>query len=65
MPQARRAWKTRHVEDLSIGTFILLLTAGALWIAYGVLRQDWPVIATNVGMVAVNASILVAKLRFG
>lgn len=65
MPQVFRAWKTRQVKDLSLWTFALLLTAGGLWITYGVMRTDWPVIVTNVGMVTLNLAILAAKLRFG
>jgi hypothetical protein len=29
-----------------------------------VLAEDWPVIATNAGMVALNGAILAAKLRY-
>ncbi len=63
-PQVLRAWRTKQTQDLSIRTFILLITAGVLWITYGVLSTDWPVIATNVGMVILNGAILVAKLKF-
>jgi MtN3 and saliva related transmembrane protein len=63
-PQVLRTWRTKQSQDLSIRTFVLLITAGALWIAYGVLSTDWPVIATNTGMVILNGAILVAKLKF-
>ena len=64
LPHVVRTWRTRQAGDLSFGMFALLITAGALWIAYGVGSRDWPVIATNVGMVALNCAILVAKVRF-
>ena len=64
LPQVLRTWRTRETKDLSIGMFALLITAGALWITYGVVTSDTPVIATNVGMVTLNAAILTAKLRF-
>jgi hypothetical protein len=31
---------------------------------YGALNRDWPVILTNGGMVALNAALAVAKVRF-
>ena len=64
VPQVLRAWRTKQTQDLSIRTFVLLITAGVLWITYGVLSTDWPVIATNAGMVILNGAILVAKLKF-
>ena len=64
LPQVVRTWRTKQTKDLSVGTFALLITAGALWITYGVLERDRPVIVTNVGMVALNCVILAAKLRY-
>lgn len=64
LPQVVRTWKTKRTKDLSLGMLVLLVTAGALWITYGVVGTDWPVIATNVGMVSLNCAILVAKLRY-
>jgi hypothetical protein len=40
------------------------MTAGSLWILYGALARDWPVVATNGGMVALLAMLAAAKLRF-
>ncbi|HEX8830224.1 MAG TPA: SemiSWEET transporter [Longimicrobium sp.] len=64
LPQVVRVWRTKKTSDLSLGMFVILITAGALWITYGVVTSDWPVIATNGGMVMLNIAILVAKLRF-
>jgi MtN3 and saliva related transmembrane protein len=65
VPQVVRTWRTKKTEALSVGTFVLIITAGVAWIAYGVVQRDKPVILTNVGMVALNCAILAAKLRFG
>ena len=64
LPQVLRTWRTKRTKDLSIRTFLLLITAGLLWVTYGVLASDWPVIATNVGNILLNGAILVAKLRY-
>ena len=64
LPQVVRTWKTKRTKDLSLGMLVLLIAAGALWITYGVVGTDWPVIATNVGMVSLNGAILLAKLRY-
>lgn len=63
-PQAMRAWKTRKVDDLSWGMVGMLVVAGGLWIVYGVMSKQMPVILTNTGTVVLTAAILVAKFRF-
>ncbi|MEP6999180.1 MAG: SemiSWEET transporter [bacterium] len=64
LPQVIRAWRTKQTRDLSLSSFALLMTAGALWIVYGALSRDWPVVATNGGMVALTGALAVAKMRY-
>jgi MtN3 and saliva related transmembrane protein len=64
LPQVVRTWRTKHTRDLSLGMFALLLTSGSLWVLYGFARRDWPVVATNVGVVVLNGTLLAAKARF-
>lgn len=64
LPQVVRAWRTRQTRDLSLSSLALLMTAGSLWILYGALSRDWPVVATNGGMVSLLALLAAAKVRF-
>lgn len=64
LPQVVRAWRTRQTRDLSLAGMTLLIVAGSLWIVYGAMTRDWPVIATNSGMVVLNVALVAAKLRF-
>jgi MtN3 and saliva related transmembrane protein len=64
VPQVVRAWRTKRTTDLSLGTFVLLITAGSLWMFYGTLSADWPVVATNGGMVLLNVALATAKVRY-
>lgn len=64
LPQVVRAWRTRRTRDLSLSTFALLVTAGTMWVIYGLMSRDWPVVATNGGMVALNLALAAAKLRY-
>ena len=64
LPQALRILRTRQTRDLSLGTFTLLMTAGTLWIIYGIMNRDWPVIITNLGMVGLNAVIAGSKIVY-
>ena len=64
LPQVVRAWRTKRTRDLSLSSFALLMTAGSRWILYGALSRDWPVVATNGGMVALTGALAVAKVRY-
>ena len=65
LPQVVRAWRTRQTRDLSLASLALLITAGAMWIAYGALSRDWPVVATNSGMVGLLVLLAAAKVKHG
>lgn len=65
LPQVVRAWRTRQTRDLSLSSFVLLMTAGSLWMVYGAISSDWPVVLTNAGMVTLTAALATAKVRFG
>lgn len=47
VPQIRKAWKTRAVDDISISTVIVLICGVSLWTVYGVIHQSWPIVITN------------------
>jgi MtN3 and saliva related transmembrane protein len=64
VPQVVRAWRTKQTRDLSLGSFALLITAGSLWVIYGATSRDWPVVATNTGMVVLNVALATAKVRY-
>jgi len=64
LPQVIRVWNTRQTRDLSLPMFALLSTASSLWIIYGAITKDWPVVLTNAGMVALNGALAVAKVRY-
>jgi MtN3 and saliva related transmembrane protein len=64
VPQVWRVWRTRQTRDLSLGAFCLLATGAALWLTYGVMVADAPVILTNSVVGVLIVAIIVAKLRF-
>lgn len=65
VPQAVRAWRTRRTQDLSAGTFAMLVIQSAGWTVYGTLLGQPPIIWTNVAVLLITLSILAAKLRHG
>lgn len=47
VPQVIKTWQTKSGEDLSLGTFGTLAAGVALWLAYGLILGDVPIIAAN------------------
>jgi MtN3 and saliva related transmembrane protein len=47
VPQAVRILKTRDTGALSAPMYALTTLGFALWLGYGVAKQEWPLIVTN------------------
>jgi MtN3 and saliva related transmembrane protein len=47
IPQMIKTWKTRHARDLSLWQQIIIIAGLALWLAYGLLLGDLPLILSN------------------
>ncbi|MFM8810095.1 MAG: SemiSWEET family sugar transporter [Chthoniobacterales bacterium] len=64
LPQLVKAWKSRSTHDISIGMFSLLAVGITLWIVYGVVTSDLPVIVANSVTFIFVSLILALKLRY-
>lgn len=64
LPQVIKTWKSRSAKDLSLGMFSLFCLGVALWLLYGFMVQDIPVIAANMITLMLAATLLFFKLRF-
>jgi MtN3 and saliva related transmembrane protein len=65
VPQVLKAWRTRSTADISVGMFVLLVVGITLWLLYGVLLGDPPLILANFVTLCLTGVILLLKLRFG
>ena len=65
LPQAIKSFKTKETKDLSLKAFAIALTGVLLWLFYGLLINDLPLIAANAAASLIMASILVMKIRYG
>ncbi len=64
VPQVWHIWKTRDVSAISLPTYIIITLGLMLWLIYGVLKADLPLIVANAAMVVLTGSIAVMKIRF-
>ncbi|WP_207495056.1 SemiSWEET transporter [Aridibaculum aurantiacum] len=64
LPQLIKIIKDKRVEDLSLGMFITLVTGIGLWIVYGILRDDMPIMVTNGFAFTLNIAILFFHFKY-
>lgn len=65
IPQVIKTLKTRHVRDISIWQPLLLAFGVALWMMYGILINDFPLIVANITPLICNVVLTGMKIRYG
>jgi MtN3 and saliva related transmembrane protein len=64
VPQVVRAWRTRSTRDVSLPMFLVLALGITLWLVYGAMINDLPLIAANLVTLILVLMILFFKLRY-
>jgi len=62
IPQAIKVIKTRNVKDLSAATYSMLFVGMVLWVVYGIMKEDLPIILANSIAAALCGLILIMKI---
>lgn len=65
IPQVLRAWQTRNTQAISLSMYLVFVTGIALWLAYGLLIGNWPMIIANFVTLTLAGAVLAMKLKFG
>lgn len=61
LPQLIKMIKEKKATDISIVMLITLLSGLCLWIWYGILKEDWPIIITNGFSFIINILIIILR----
>jgi MtN3 and saliva related transmembrane protein len=64
LPQVIKTWKSRSAKDLSLSMFSIFCVGVILWLIYGILQKDLPVIVANFITLMLASALLFLKLRF-
>lgn len=64
LPQVVRTWRRKQARDISIWQPLILITGMALWLAYGVVLNDTPLIAANSFSIACYLMLLLMKIIY-
>ena len=65
LPQVIKTWKTRHTKDISLVMFSSLVFGMALWMIYGILKDDVPIVLANAVTIGLASIILFFKIKYG
>jgi len=63
-PQAAKAWRSRSTADVSLAMLMMLTSGITLWLVYGLLIGNGPLIAANAVTLVLALAILAAKIRY-
>jgi len=64
LPQVVQVWRTRSVDDISLGMYSTFVFGVCLWLVYGFVTMQIALIATNIVTLVLAGSVLAMKIRY-
>ncbi|MCX6789268.1 MAG: SemiSWEET transporter [Candidatus Gribaldobacteria bacterium] len=64
LPQVVKIIKIKETKDISLGMYVLVVAGIILWLVYGLLIGDLPLITANVVSLIFTATILGFKIKY-
>ncbi len=65
LPQVLHTLATRDTRGISLRMYAIFVAGVLLWLIYGLLMHDWPLILANAVTLLLAGAILILKLRHG
>ena len=65
VPQAVHIIRFRETKAISLIMYLTFGAGVALWLAFGVMIGNWPIILSNAVTFALTGTIVAFKLRYG
>ena len=64
LPQAVKTLKTKQTKDISLGMYLVFWVGAVLWLVYGILLKNPPIIIINAVVLLCASIILFFKLKY-
>jgi MtN3 and saliva related transmembrane protein len=64
LPQVIKIWQTKSAKDLSVPMLLLLVLGVSMWLAYGIIIKNVPVIYTNSMVLLMSFIMLFFKFKY-
>lgn len=65
VPQLARGFRTKKLDDVSYYMPLVLIIGMSLWLFYGVVGGDMPIVVANAVGVSCNVALLIMKKVYG
>lgn len=65
IPQIIKCWKTKSAYDLSLLALTGTTTSTLLWIIYGMIQKDKPLVICNSFGLVIGTMLVLLKLKYG
>lgn len=64
LPQVIKTWKTKSADDISLLMFTFATVSVIMWLVYGLILKDVPIIYTNSLVLLCSLIMLYFKFRY-
>ena len=64
IPQLIKTFKEKEAKSLSLGMMFVLIVGNGLWICYGFMKNDLPIVSTNIFSEVINLFLLFFSFRY-
>ncbi|MBN8672552.1 MAG: SemiSWEET transporter [Chitinophagales bacterium] len=64
LPQVLKTWKEKSAKDVALNMFIIAFINEIMWLVYGIMINNWIIIATNAVMLAMSGIMIFLKLKY-
>lgn len=64
LPQVLKSWKTKKTDDISLAMYLVYVTGITIWLIYGIITKDIPIIVSEIIGLLLVLSILYLKIKY-
>ncbi|MCB9798166.1 hypothetical protein H6758_00390 [Candidatus Nomurabacteria bacterium] len=63
--QAFKIWNEKNAESIALPTFVALTLGNILWVVYGLVHKEKPIVVTHTLFTLVNVAIVLGTILYG
>jgi MtN3 and saliva related transmembrane protein len=64
LPQLIKMFQEKKASQVSVFMLVILISGLSLWVWYGFLKNDWPIIITNIFSLTVNIVMVILRYKY-
>ena len=65
LPQVLKIWINKSAQDVSLLTWVPYSLFAMIWLWYGIIHKETPIIILNTGLIIVNLLVVIGVLFYG